>query len=270
MSLVHLTQHWVKKPWGRSILPPPFDRVASGAAPVGEIHFVHPADPAPPLLVKYLFASDRLSVQVHPDDAAAHARGLPWGKDEAWYIVDADPEATIGIGLTHAVTKDDLRRHSIDGSVAELLDWRPVQAGDTLYAPAGTVHAIGAGVSVVEFQQNLDVTYRLYDYGSDRELQLDDAVDVANPLPLSAVDPATPLDDHRTLLVDARAFRLEKWIGPMTRECAVRSWLVPLAPGVTVDDEAITAGSVSIADHGSIKLDAGAILLVASVSHPAL
>ena len=267
MSLVRLRQKRVEKPWGRTTLPPPFQSVAPGGAPVGEIHFEHPDDPNSPLLVKYLFTSDRLSVQVHPDDAAAHERGLPRGKDEAWYIVDADEGATIGIGLTHTVDKEELRRRSLDGSVAELLNWRPVHAGETLYAPAGTVHAIGAGVSVVEFQQNLDVTYRLYDYGSERELQLDDGIDVSNPAPLPPGPGPIAIDQQRSLLADGRAFRLELWRGPLARDCDRRTWLVPLAEGVTVDGEIVAAGDAGIAEEPArIELGDDARLLIATVT----
>ena len=181
MSYTILSQRPVEKLWGRRALPPPFTSVPDDAEPVGEIHFESASLDHPELLVKYLFTSQDLSIQVHPDNAAARRAGLPHGKDEAWYILDADVGASIALGLKHPATIDQLRQASLDGSVVDLMDWRPVHKGDILYAPAGTVHAIGAGISVVEVQQNLDLTYRLYDYGRDRPLQLEESLAVSRP-----------------------------------------------------------------------------------------
>ena len=133
MNLLHFTPRPVDKPWGRRDLPPPFGPLPADAPPVGEIHFLPPLPIPLPLLVKYLFTSDRLSIQVHPDNAAARQRGLPSGKDEAWYVVAAEPGATIGLGLLRPMDKDELRARSLDGSIVELLDWRPVRAGDVLF-----------------------------------------------------------------------------------------------------------------------------------------
>src|SRR6476661_6148361 len=152
----------VERIWGRHDLPAGFPTLGDGV-PVGEIWFEPPAGAS--LLVKYLFTAERLSIQVHPDDAAARAKGYPRGKDEAWYILDAAPDARIGLGLTHDVSRDALRAAALDGSIEALLDWRPVSPGETLYLPPGTIHAIGGGIALVEIQQHLDLTYRLYDYG---------------------------------------------------------------------------------------------------------
>jgi mannose-6-phosphate isomerase len=174
-----LTAHLVEKPWGRTELPSMFG--STGGRKIGELWFDGPA--GAPLLVKYIFTSERLSVQVHPNDEQARARGLPSGKSECWYVVEADPGASIGLGLKREVTADELRAAALDGSIVELLDWRPVSAGDFLAVPAGTIHAIGGGISVIEIQQNSDVTYRLYDYGRPRELHLEDALSVADRWP---------------------------------------------------------------------------------------
>jgi mannose-6-phosphate isomerase len=126
-----------------------------------------------PLLVKFLFPHDKLSVQVHPDDEAAREAGEPWGKTECWYVVHAKPDAQIALGLKSGVTRADLAR-AIHGKQAEnLLNWIPVHAGDMIYVAAGTVHTLGPGSILIETQQQSDATYRLYDYGRLRELHLE-------------------------------------------------------------------------------------------------
>lgn len=178
-----LAMHRVEKPWGRHRLWPGFDDPEPEGAPVGEVWFQSPGDAAPDLLIKYLFTSEKLSVQVHPDDTAAQARGLPRGKDECWLILDAEPDSTIAIGPREPLDAQTLRAAAQDGSIVDLLDWKPVRAGDFFYAPSGTVHAIGAGITLIEVQQNSETTYRLYDYGRPREMHLDEGVAVARAVP---------------------------------------------------------------------------------------
>src|SRR5947199_2014141 len=171
-----LATRQVEKPWGRTALPPPFGDI--GGRRIGEIWFEGPGDL--PLLAKYIFTSEKLSVQVHPDDEAARERGLRRGKSECWYIIDAEPGAVLGLGLKEEISREALRAAAHEGSIEALMDWVPVAAGDFHFVPAGTVHAIGAGIALLEFQQASDVTYRLYDYGRPRALHLDDAVAVAH------------------------------------------------------------------------------------------
>jgi mannose-6-phosphate isomerase len=95
------------------------------------------------------------------------------GKEECWLVIDAEPGATLGVGFHEPVSHEVLRAAALDGSIEDMLVWHPVKAGDFFYIPANTVHAIGAGVSLIEIQQNSDITYRLYDYGRPRELHLD-------------------------------------------------------------------------------------------------
>lgn len=178
---IKLERRYVEKPWGRTQLPPMFDPPAGDR--IGEVWFT--GDPGLPLLAKYIFTSERLSVQVHPDDAQAHARGLPSGKTECWYILEAQPGSNLGLGLKAELNKNQLRAAARDGTIEDLMDWRPVSAGDFILVPSGTIHAIGAGISLLEFQQNADVTYRLYDYGRPRELHLDDGVEVSRPEPFA-------------------------------------------------------------------------------------
>jgi mannose-6-phosphate isomerase len=164
----------VEKPWGRDD--------GSGRL-VGEIWFETPDGRPLPLLVKYLFTSEKLSVQVHPDDAHARARGLPHGKSECWHVVAAEPGAKLALGLKEEMSEAGLRAAAADGSIERRIDWIEPRPGDFFSVPAGTIHAIGPGLSLIEIQQSSDVTYRLYDYGRERALHIDDAVAVANRSP---------------------------------------------------------------------------------------
>ena len=134
-----------------------------------------------PLLVKLLFPAEKLSVQVHPDDAQAKALGETRGKTECWYVLEAQPGAAVALGLKTGVSVDDVKAAVADGTMEELLEWVPVSVGDMLFVDAGTVHAIGPGVVLLETQQTSDVTYRLYDYGRPRELHLEKGLQVIRP-----------------------------------------------------------------------------------------
>jgi mannose-6-phosphate isomerase len=132
-----------------------------------------------PLLIKFLFPKDKLSVQVHPDDDGAARVGQPCGKTECWYVLRADPGAQIGLGLKPGTTKGEVERAIRETRMEQLLNWIDVQSGDMIYVDAGTVHTIGPGVVIVETQQNSDTTYRLYDYGRARELHIEDGLRAA-------------------------------------------------------------------------------------------
>jgi mannose-6-phosphate isomerase len=219
---VKLQRQYVEKPWGRTRLPPMFDPPVD--ARIGEVWFT--GGDELPLLAKYIFTSERLSVQVHPDDAQARARGLPHGKSECWYIIEAEPGATLGLGLKREVSAEQLRSAALDGSIEELLDWRAVRPGDFFLVPPGTIHAIGGGLSLIEFQQNADVTYRLFDYGRPRELHLDDAVAVADPTPYSAALAQHVLGSEDRVLVTGPHFRLiQAHRDSLTDR---RRWVIPL------------------------------------------
>jgi mannose-6-phosphate isomerase len=125
-----------------------------------------------PLLAKFLFPHEKLSVQVHPDDADARAIGQPWGKTECWYVAHANPGAEIGLGLKPGVTRDQFERAIGENRAEELLNWIKVFARDMIYVAGGTVHTLGPGSIIVETQQQSDTTFRLYDYGRPRELHL--------------------------------------------------------------------------------------------------
>jgi mannose-6-phosphate isomerase len=126
-----------------------------------------------PLLIKFLFPHEKLSVQVHPDDARAQAIGEPWGKTECWYVVSAEPGAKVLLGLKPDTSKTAFERAIHERTAENLLNEIDVQAGDLIYVDAGTVHAICPGAIMIETQQNSDTTYRLYDYGRPRELHVE-------------------------------------------------------------------------------------------------
>jgi len=196
----------VAKPWGRATLPAPFS--APHGERIGEIWFEPPPE-LPGLLVKYIFTSEKLSVQVHPSDAQLPGHG----KEECWLIVDAEPGACLGIGFREPVGAEAMRAAALDGSIEHLLAWHRVSPGDFFIIPANTVHAIGAGVSLIEVQQNSDVTYRLFDYGRPRELHLDEGVAVASgePYPPS-LRASAPLGET-VRLVEGPLFRLDQVTG---------------------------------------------------------
>lgn len=129
-----------------------------------------------PLLLKFLFPHEKLSVQVHPDDAQALRVGEPWGKTECWYVAHAKPGAQIALGLKPGVTTAQLEESIYQNRAEEVLNWINVYAGDMIYVAGGTVHTLGPGSIIVETQQQSDMTYRLYDYGRPRELHLKDGI----------------------------------------------------------------------------------------------
>ena len=129
-----------------------------------------------PLLVKFLFPAEKLSVQVHPDDEGAQRVGQPYGKTECWYALHAEPGAQVALGLKPGVTVEEFEQSIRENRAEELLNWIKVNSGDMLYVAAGTVHTIGGGMILVETQQSSDITYRLYDYGRPRELHIEDGI----------------------------------------------------------------------------------------------
>jgi mannose-6-phosphate isomerase len=152
-------------PWFPTAIPP-------AGRKFGEAWFT--AEPPLPILVKFLFASESLSVQVHPGGEC----GV--GKTEMWHILRAEPGARIALGFERAIAAAELHAAALSGEIERLLRWVPVHPGETYFIPAGTIHAIGAGVTLCEIQQNSDITYRLYDYGRPRELHLDRGLAVSD------------------------------------------------------------------------------------------
>ena len=236
----------VEKVWGRDTLPSPFS--APEGQRIGEIWFE--PDPAMDnLLVKYLFTSEKLSVQVHPRNGEA-GPGMP-GKDECWLVLEADEDARLAIGFDQEIDADAMRAAALDGSIEDLLTWHKVGPGDFFYLPSGTVHAIGAGLSLVEVQQNSDITYRLFDYGRPRELHLDEGMKVADRMPYG--------DKHRRkvdmgtaqTLVEGPFFRLDLCIGAPLPHVADRYegpvQVLPLSGTVEVGGQTVASGQSALA-----------------------
>lgn len=161
-----------------------------------------------PLLVKILFPEEKLSVQVHPDDAQARALGETRGKTECWYVLEAEPGATVALGLKDGVGTAEVAASVADGTMESLLQHVPVAVGDMLFVDAGTVHAIGPGVVLLETQQTSDVTYRMYDYGRPRELHLENGLKVmksktnAGKVAPRSIDGFTRLIEQQYFVVD--------------------------------------------------------------------
>ncbi|MDK2919792.1 MAG: mannose-6-phosphate isomerase [Candidatus Petromonas sp.] len=139
-----------------------------------------------PLLIKFIDANDKLSVQVHPDDEYAMKFEDDFGKTEMWYIVDAEPGAKLVYGLKKGITKEDFIKAIENNDFDEILREIEVKKGDVVFIPAGTIHAIGKGILIAEIQQSSDITYRVYDWnrvgldGKPRELHIEKALDVIN------------------------------------------------------------------------------------------
>jgi mannose-6-phosphate isomerase len=254
--MIALPVRTVEKPWGRDTLPPPFAAPSTvhGGQRIGEIWF-EPDPRLPNLLVKYLFTSEKLSVQVHPSDE--HAPPGTRGKDECWLVLDAEPGANLGIGFRGEVDADTIRAAALDGSIEDLLDWHEARAGDFFYLPAGTVHAIGPGLTLIEIQQNSDTTYRLYDYGRPRELHLEQAIAVAHggPHPANLRRHLHPRDN--TALVEGPKFQLQQVSGAppgeVLRRFAGTVLVIPVEGSVTIGGEDFATGTcIQVEDLGEV------------------
>ena len=197
---IRLTPSLRERVWGRTRLAPWFP---DAAKPTGEAWYLTDRDL--PLLVKLIFTSERLSVQVHPDDE----EDGPRGKTEMWYILDAEAGSTIALGFREAISRERLAEATRTGEIEALLNWVPVKAGETYFTPAHTVHAIGAGIVLCEIQQNSDVTYRLWDYGRPREIHVEKAVPIADLCEHPGAASPVALGPGREELVRCRHFVTE-------------------------------------------------------------
>jgi mannose-6-phosphate isomerase len=199
-------------------------------------------------LLKTLYAEAMLSVQVHPDAAMAARLGLARGKDEAWLILEARPGARVGLGLRDAMSAEALRAAVEDGSIVEAMVWHEVRAGDALMVPAGTVHAIGAGMTLLEVQQNVDVTYRLHDHGRGRRLDVEPGLAVARREAWTAPPVAAAAGPGRETLVSGGGFVMERvsGAGRLAPEAGRPVWVAAVAGEAVVGDVRVPQGFVAL------------------------
>ncbi len=232
---------FVARVWGFRDLRPWYDRVAEGDAigPIGEVWLTgddcliatgrhagqrlaalfaeaheallgeHAPSPDSPLLIKTIFAREKLSVQVHPDDKMARKYGQPRGKAECWYALAAEPGAEVAVGVKPGTTLAEIEAGIGAGTLEESLNMAPVAAGDLIFVDAGTVHAIWPGSILLETQQNCDLTYRMYDYGRGRELHIAKSLEAVRLTTRAGKVAPLELAD-RTVLIDVEYFRMER------------------------------------------------------------
>jgi len=245
MTVRLIEPRFVERVWGTTRLSPLFP---DQNRKIGEVWF--DAGSSFPLLVKFIFTSEKLSVQVHPEDEYARQVENSRGKTEMWHIVAAEPHSTIALGFRQTVSEQRLRAAIGDETVESLLNWVPAKPGDTFFAEAGTVHAIGAGIALCEIQQNSDVTYRLYDYGRGRDLHLEKGLAVAS---------TGPYEGRREFPVTCDHFTTDLLDLTEPNDCVggCEGVLIVLEGSGTIDSISVTAGQVCL-----ITADSGAAVRV--------
>jgi mannose-6-phosphate isomerase len=225
----------------------------------------------PSLLLKLLFTSEPLSIQVHPNDAYARSMGLPNGKTEAWYVLSAAPGARVALGLSGRLTRQQLRRAADDGSIANLVMWHTVFADDVIFVPAGTIHAIGAGLVIAEIQQRSEATFRLFDHGRQRELHIERAMAVANVGPAPFRVRPNHFTDQRVVLVSGPHFVLERidlsanstWCLEAKRE----TWLLVLSGNALAGSLEVAATDALFVQSDRVAIRAGGTGMVGLVAY---
>lgn len=273
MTIEHAIVRIKPKPWGSLDLRP-WSLASTSDGPIGELWFERPglAVPNAALLLKMLFTTEPLSIQVHPDDAFARAMGLANGKTEAWYIVSAIPGAKVAVGLNYPRSTAELRAAITDGSVADIVHWQPVHPGDVIFIPAGTIHAIGAGIVLVEIQQHSDTTFRLFDYGRERQLHIDNAVAVATAGPRKIQLPSERLSDARTVLTVNSYFALEQtalapgslWMLDAPKE----TWLLAIEGHAQLGSTRLAPGDAFFLEADHAEIEVGTNGLKALLAYP--
>jgi mannose-6-phosphate isomerase len=261
LTIEHAIARAKPKPWGSTDLRP-WSPASTSDGPIGELWFERPEPAAPKtdLLLKLLFTTEPLSIQVHPNDAFARSIGLSNGKTEAWYILSAIPGAEVAVGLNYTCSSTALRTAITDGSIANIVHWHPVHKGDVVFVPAGTIHAIGAGIVLAEIQQHSDATFRLFDYGRQRELHIENAVAVATAGPPKRQPPSERLSDARIALSINSHFALEQidlvpgsvW----TLDAPKETWLLAIEGQAQLGVTKLSPGDAVFleADHADIQV----------------
>jgi mannose-6-phosphate isomerase len=262
MTIEQALAHSLSKPWG-VVDPRPWSSAGRDDNTIGEIWYERSgaAVSAPALLLKLLLTNQPLSIQVHPGDAYARSIGLPNGKTEAWYVLSAASEAKVALGLKRHLTPQEMRQAADDGSISDLVVWQEVWAGDTVFVPAGTIHAIGAGLVIAEIQQRSDATFRLFDHGRGRELHIDNAIAVADAGPAGIQTAPSRLGEGRTLLVSNALFTFEKIdLAPKSAWCLEakqETWLLVISGSARTGSFDVAMGDAIFAQSDRVDIRAG-------------
>ena len=283
---------FVTRVWGWSDLRPWYNKVAS-KEPIGEVWLTgddcviatgphakktlatifeelpqamlgKDAEGASPLLIKVIFAREKLSVQVHPDDRLAWKYGQSRGKTECWYALAAEPEAQVAVGLKAGVTMDEIKAGIDRGNLESGLNMLSVHAGDMVFVDAGTVHAIWPGSVLLETQQNSDVTYRMYDYGRGRELHIEKSLEAARLQTQAGKIAPRELPD-RTVLIESKFFSIEKIPVPVSRSSTTLRREGEIA-GLAYLFAAAGTGRLSSPSFETVELPSRGIVAVPSAS----
>jgi mannose-6-phosphate isomerase len=272
MTIERARARALQKPWGVEDLRPWSNARHEGNA-IGEILYERPDNTAvdPSLLLKLLFTSQPLSIQVHPDDAFAHSMGLPNGKTEAWYVLSAAPEAKVALGLSRRITPQQLREAIVDGSIPDLIVWRAVSANDVIFVPGGTIHTIGAGLVIAELQQRSDATFRLFDPGRQRELHIENAIVAADAGPADFRVRPNQLTAERRLLVSSPHFVFERIDLVPNSSCYLEAdretWLLVLSGSAIAGSFDVATGDAVFAQSDRVDIHPGAIGMAGLVAY---
>jgi len=198
-----------------------------------------------PLLVKTLFPREKLSVQVHPNDAQAEALGLGRGKTECWYVLSAEPGAELALGFRGEISNQEIKAAIADGTLEEKLNYLQVKTGDMVFVDAGTVHSIGPGMVILETQEYSDITYRLYDFGRPRELHVDAGLAVTRTSSSAGLVAPVAMNGF-TRLVASDYFLVDRFAaenaGVALGLSGKMQMLFALGEGVSVESEAGSVG----------------------------
>jgi mannose-6-phosphate isomerase len=289
-----LEPQFKERPWGARDLAPIYDwrGARDGQPPIGEVwltgdecraasgalagksiaelskqfgaELTGDAAPLPnrfPLLIKFLFPREKLSVQVHPDDEFARRAGEPCGKTECWYVLAAEEGAKVALGLKPGTTRDQLRKAIEETRAEALLNWFDIHPGEMIYAEAGTVHAIGPGSILVETQQNSDTTYRLYDYGRPRQLHVEQGLAVTKERTRSGKVVLSPgRDPNDRNLVTSPCFQVDRYVLAPGNEQVLTRHMPPSSVQIVV--ALAGKGTVRVHPHQAVEFERGQAVVV--------
>lgn len=218
-----------------------------------------------PLLIKLIFAREKLSVQVHPDDLLAHKNRQPRGKTECWYALSAEQGAQVAVGLKPGVTLEQVKAGIHNGTLEDSLQAIPVATGDMVFVDAGTVHAIWPGSILLETQQNSDITYRMYDYGRPRELHIEKSLEATRLVTRAGKVPPRKLAD-RTILISDDYFCVERIPVEFSRSSATLLGADESTPGLSYLFAAAGSARLASPGFGDIELPQRGIVAVPATS----